>query len=113
MEKTYNGWTNYATWRVNLEIFDGMPIEEFNGINDPVEPELICLHTLAEAVKERAEYYIESTSSAGLALDYALAFLSYVNWKEIAQRLIDDYCIEDNSASALCRCGKPDSACDC
>ncbi len=19
----YNGWTNYATWRVNLEIFDG------------------------------------------------------------------------------------------
>ena len=24
MEKTYNGWTNYATWRVNLEIFDGI-----------------------------------------------------------------------------------------
>jgi len=20
----YNGWTNYATWRVNLEIFDGI-----------------------------------------------------------------------------------------
>ena len=20
----YNGWTNYATWRVNLEIFDGL-----------------------------------------------------------------------------------------
>jgi hypothetical protein len=19
----YNGWTNYATWRVNLEMFDG------------------------------------------------------------------------------------------
>ena len=19
----YNGWTNYATWRVNLEFFDG------------------------------------------------------------------------------------------
>jgi hypothetical protein len=22
-KETYNGWTNYATWRVNLEIFDG------------------------------------------------------------------------------------------
>ena len=22
-DKTYNGWTNYATWRVNLEWFDG------------------------------------------------------------------------------------------
>lgn len=20
---TYNGWTNYPTWRVNLEMFDG------------------------------------------------------------------------------------------
>ena len=24
----YNGWTNYATWRVNLEIFDGMDFEQ-------------------------------------------------------------------------------------
>jgi hypothetical protein len=22
-DKTYNGWTNYATWRINLEMFDG------------------------------------------------------------------------------------------
>jgi hypothetical protein len=22
-ETKYNGWTNYATWRVNLEIIDG------------------------------------------------------------------------------------------
>jgi len=25
---TYNGWTNYVTWRVNLEIFDGMDPRE-------------------------------------------------------------------------------------
>ena len=23
-KETYNGWTNYATWRINLEIFDGL-----------------------------------------------------------------------------------------
>ena len=22
-DERYNGWTNYATWRVNLEIIDG------------------------------------------------------------------------------------------
>ena len=22
-DKKHNGWTNYATWRVNLEIIDG------------------------------------------------------------------------------------------
>ena len=26
--ETYNGWTNYATWRVHLEMFDGMEVDE-------------------------------------------------------------------------------------
>lgn len=28
---TYNGWTNYATWRVNLEIFDGTSASDHIG----------------------------------------------------------------------------------
>ena len=32
MSEKYNGWTNYATWRVNLEIFDGMDIG--NGLTN-------------------------------------------------------------------------------
>jgi hypothetical protein len=27
-DKTHNGWRNYATWRVNLEIFDGLDPRE-------------------------------------------------------------------------------------
>ena len=27
MSEKYNGWTNYATWRVNLEIIDGIEID--------------------------------------------------------------------------------------
>ena len=27
-DKRYNGWTNYATWRVNLEMFDGIDARE-------------------------------------------------------------------------------------
>jgi hypothetical protein len=89
-EKTYNGWTNYATWRVNLEIFDNTSLEDFDGIDDKVDAELVCAYTLAEALKERAEYYIECTSEEGLARDYALAFLSDVNWHEIAEHMIED-----------------------
>jgi hypothetical protein len=91
----YNGWTNYATWRINLEIFDNFDLSEF-GFGDDVEADLVDVHELADAFKERAEYYIECSSSEGLARDYALAFLSDVDWYEIAKHKIDDY-IEENS----------------
>jgi len=63
---TYNGWTNYATWRINLEIFDGL---------DQVWD--------ADEARQYVEDYINETSS-GLARDYALAFIADVNWHEIA-----------------------------
>jgi hypothetical protein len=68
----YNGWTNYATWRVNLEIFDSLPFEDFSDADD-------------------VEYYVECSSEPGLARDYALAFLSDVNWREIAQHMLEEY----------------------
>jgi hypothetical protein len=82
-DTTYNGWTNYATWRVNLEVFDNLPLEDFSGADDE--------DTLADACKERAEYYVECSSEPGLARDYALAFLSDVNWREIAAHMLEEY----------------------
>jgi hypothetical protein len=73
-DKTYNGWTNYATWCVQLDIFDGMEIDQ---------------EMTHEDVKDYAEQIIEDTSSPGLARDYALAFLSDVDWQEIADNLND------------------------
>lgn len=90
-DTTYNGWSNYATWRVQLEIFDNIPIDDFAGferLNEWREPDP---HALAAAMKERAEYYIECSSEAGLARDYAMAFLSDVNWYELAKHMIADY----------------------
>ena len=71
MEK-YNGYTNYATWIVMLEIFDGFEIE-----NDNVS---------AEYCEEYVDDYV-SSSGSGLTLDYARAFLSEVNWYEIADNI--------------------------
>jgi hypothetical protein len=74
----YNGWANYATWRVNLEIFDGVPfIEDFEG----------STYDLSIYLKEYVEDYLIQDTKTGLAIDYALAFISDVNWYEIAESM--------------------------
>lgn len=73
MDTKYNGWTNYATWRVNLELFYGG-----YGYGD------------GHACKELAEALIEESTSPGFGRDYALAFLSDVNWHEIAEHYQDE-----------------------
>ena len=86
-DNTYNGWTNYATWRVNLEIFDGFnPIEDWG-----LERETLTESELAELLKQHAEELVSETTPEGLALDYALAFMSDVNWYEIASHMLEDY----------------------
>jgi len=91
-DTTYNGWSNYATWRVQLEMFDNIPAQDFNGVDDE-EPDV---YQLSLDMKERAEYYIECSSEAGFARDYAMAFLSDVNWYELAEHMVADY-IEEHA----------------
>jgi hypothetical protein len=81
---TYNGWTNYATWRINLEMFDGVDLACMGW-------QKLDSYDLGRALKDYAEEMIEETSTAGLARDYALAFLSDVNWRELAEHYICDY----------------------
>lgn len=82
----YNGWTNYATWRVNLEIFDGLePADIWKGLDK---------YDLADCLREYAHEIIDQTGE-GLAVDYAKAFLMDVNWREIAQSMIETYSDEE------------------
>ena len=89
----YNGWTNYATWRVNLEIFDGFDPKDYWSGSDRWEA-----YDLGDFLKGYAEELIESSSTEGLALDYALAFLSDVDWRQIASRMLDNF-EEDQEAA--------------
>jgi len=87
-DKTYNGWTNYETWRVNLEIFDGFdPFDHFSDNQEDMQD------NLAEYLKEYAQdlIYEAGGGDGNLAVDYALAFLQEVNWHEIAKHMIADY----------------------
>ena len=79
MNKEYNGWTNYATWRINLDIVDGIEIDTI---------------TCAEYIKEYVEDVVFSQYELGngshLVEDYARTFVSEVNFYEIAQRINEE-----------------------
>lgn len=83
----YNGWTNYATWRVNLEIFDGMQPSDFGHEGAHLDD----AYELSQCLEDTAHDNIENTSTEGLARDYAVSFLTDVNWLEIAQHMIAAY----------------------
>lgn len=86
----YNGWTNYATWRVNLEMFDSWGLGDIWGFDD-ADPKEVNIYELGKILQEYAEERMnEDASSESLALSYAMAFLSDVNWSEIAKRIVDD-----------------------
>jgi len=80
----YNGWTNYATWRVNLEIFDGIDLMDYGWHK-------LDEYDLGQAMKDYAEDLIEMSGGEGLARDYALAFLQDVDWSDIAVHYLSDY----------------------
>ena len=72
---TYNGQHNYATWRVALEIFDGMEIDE------PYTWEM-CRGYVEDIIEQEV-----GSNSLGITGSYAHAFINDVAWGEIAQHL--------------------------
>jgi hypothetical protein len=84
-DSRHNGWTNYATWRVNLEMFEGFDAREyFTDANDEFDA-----NELADNLKAYADDMLTINGEKGLAVDYARAFMADVNWQEIAEHLLD------------------------
>jgi hypothetical protein len=82
MSNKHNGWTNYETWRVNLEIFDGFDMDDVpSTIDNPYD--------LAEYLKEMADEVV-CGDAEGLAKDYARAFLSEVDYGQIAKLMMEE-----------------------
>jgi len=79
MNKEYNGWTNYATWRVNLEIIDGIEIDT-----------IICAEYIKEYIEDVVFGQYELGNGSHLVEDYARAFVSEVNFYEIAQSINEE-----------------------
>jgi len=87
-DETYNGWKGgYATWRVNIELIDGLEPDTFGRPDDIGE--------LAEAIEEWVDEalgldYHDHGAQHQLVYDYASAFLSSVDWYELARAFATD-----------------------
>ena len=77
----YNGWSNYATWRINLELFSDIDVTDYFD-------ELPTTEMLEEYVENVVFDY---AGHFGLVEDYARAFLNNVNYYEILEHIKENY----------------------
>jgi len=98
-EQTYNGWTNYETWNVNLwltndsggyEYWMEQAAEHFHGADgeDAADSAEIAKNTLADQLED--EHNEARPEVHGVFADLLGAALSEVNWREIAEHLVTD-----------------------
>lgn len=89
---TYNGWTNWETWKVNLEILDGMDASDLS-IEHYTQDEYY------EAGQLISDYVSEVLSPEytgdGFVGNIVHDFMLTVNWNELAKHFIDQW-IEDH-----------------
>jgi len=75
----YKGWTNYATWRVNMEVVEQIDIEFAVEENRKVTPEWVKSYVEWVVLSEHNEWT--------LMKGYAHVFLGEVNYVELANSL--------------------------
>jgi hypothetical protein len=91
MTAGHNGWTNYATWRINLELFNERSLEDVLGLDPCSDDKFVEPYYVSQALKDQALDAVIDSSPLGLARDWARAFVEDANFKEIANNMIDDY----------------------
>ena len=82
----YNGWSNYATWRINLELFSDVDFadEVLESENNSWRPDVDYLKELMEI------WVFDNAENMGLMEDYARAFVDQVNFHEILEHILEN-----------------------
>lgn len=95
----YNGWTNWETWKTNLELLDGEEPDNldseitacWNGKKwDKEELESVA-EMYADYLKQIVEMYLETEKQNNFIESIMNNFIEEVNFLEIAESIIDDY----------------------
>ena len=88
----YNGWTNWATWMVNLH-FDGLDFtdEVDEGTFDDISKDDIC-RRLAFLIQDYVESYLDEVvdTSNPFVSDLVNGTIQDVDWHDIADHYVDD-----------------------
>ncbi len=90
-DETYNGWTNYATWRVNLELCADMIDSLLADVNNGDKTKFASVGELANTLRDDVDACVTEWGETEhtLAADYARAFLADVNYDEISQLAVE------------------------
>jgi hypothetical protein len=86
-DRTYNGWRNFETWRVYLELFDG-----------DSRP-----NATAESVREEVREFVDSHlpsevrfgAARGILQGWIECFLAEVDWEEVASSIREEEELEE------------------
>jgi hypothetical protein len=96
-DTTYNGWTNYETWVINLwmgnEVGSYAYWQEVTADvmreHDEEDEKQDAISDLADRLKSEHEEGMPEVQ--GIWSDLLTAALGEVNWREIAEHLIEDF----------------------
>lgn len=99
-DNTYNGWTNYETWLVNLwidndqgsqEHYQELARETLQRCIDDDEDKDDAVSAFADLLKEEhEEAQDQCVGVSGVFADLLNAAMGSVDWREIARHYIDD-----------------------
>jgi hypothetical protein len=100
-ETTYQGWTNYETWNVNLWLVNEQSdLERWQGrakamleTHGPRKAVSVLAQLLEAHYDEEAYSWIDDQPPCCFS-DLLLASLRQVNWREIAERVLEDVQVE-------------------
>ena len=91
MAEQYNGWTNYETWRIQLEVIDGMTLEDFGfDLHEVDTDDVADVERLAAAVETFTYDFTDGHASGFARVLGEHSFLARVDFIEIAEHLIAD-----------------------
>lgn len=106
-DTTYNGWSSYATWRVNLEICDAYCGSLMEDIEGGYLDRFDDVGALADTLEEYVTEAIcgEDHHAKQLVTQYAMAFIDGVNWDEIARHWEEELVAQE--PTECFECGAP------
>ena len=99
--RKYNGWANYATWRVNLEFFDGQEWQDtFGHYKSADEEEGTPIYNISLELREMVDEFIDSECKNVWLLGWLYSFVDDVNFYEIAKHIYEE--LESDEIDEVC-----------
>ena len=98
---TYNGWTNYQTWVVNVWMDNDQGLQQyFSGLARRERDAYKLANILRDEYGEQCDALLKaSEAQASVWADLLHSALGAVNWDEIAEHLIADTAEEETETA--------------